>query len=1103
MIKTRHFFILLVLQTACICAFPQRQPVKFEHISTNVGLSQSSVLCIFQDSRGFMWFGTRDGLNKYDGYNFTVYKYDANNGKSLAHNTIYDIAEDNDGNLWIATWGGGLDMFDWEKEVFVHHKPDPKDPYSIGSTHINCLLNDHEGNLWIGTEGHGLQLYDKKKNRFISFTHNDNDPKSISEDRVQDIVEDADHDLWIATNHGGLNLFDHQTHTFTHYRHDPNNPKSLASDETWTLFIDSKQQLWVGTRGGGLEGFNWSTSEFRHFRNNPSDNSSLPSNTIRTMNEDDHGNLWVGTENGGLSTMNLQTMTFENYAQDDVDAASLSSNSVYAIYKDKKGNLWIGMASAGINFVNADGSNFTYYRHTSSPASLSDNIVLSIFEDKDQKLWIGTDGGGLNQFDPRNGDFTHYMHDPANNNTIGANFVLSVCEDRDDNIWIGTWGQGVSVYNKKKKTFKQYKFDAARSNGLSSLNIWNIFVDADDDVWLSTYGGGICKYDRKNDRFISYANDPSNPFSLGNNFVNLITQDREGNMWVCTNGGGLDLMDKKTMTFTHHVKEEGVKPISNNDIYCLAEDKDGNFWIGTNLGLNFMNRKTGAFTSYFMKDGLPSSSITGLLIDDRGRIWISTYKGLSRFNPFTKVFSNFGINDGLQANEFKMNSCFKSRSGRMYFGGIGGFNSFIPDSVKEKTYDPPIVFTHFQILNKEVPISQNDDDNSPLKKSITDTKELTLSHSQSVISFEFASLNYAIQDEKQYSYKLEGFDRDWNFVGSRHSATYTNLDAGKYVFAVRGLNNDGKWSSTTATIALTITPPFWLTWWFKILVLILIIGGAIAFFKFRISVIKAQRTKLQNQVHEQTRQLLQSTQEEHKARRDAEQANKELERKNRELEQFAYVASHDLQEPLRTTSSFVKLFQEQFQGQLDEKADKYLTYIVQSSDRMKVLITDLLEYSRIGSKKELKPVDCNIMLREVLADIGTAINESGAQIKTGPLPIISGYPTEIKQLFQNLIINAMKFRRPGTIPEIAISAEEKDNCWQFAFADNGIGIEEQHSERIFIIFQRLHTRNEYPGSGIGLSHCKKIVELHKGKIWLESTLGQGTTFYFTIQQINP
>ena len=848
--------------------------------------------------------------------------------------------------------------------------------------------------------------------------------------------------------------------------------------------------------------FDKDKNEFVHYKKELLRSNSRALNVIKAISEDDDGNLWIGIENGGLSIYNIRNKTFDNYFQDDIDNIGLSNNSIWSLYKDGKGSMWIGTFSTGINFVNRDASKFIHYRHTSSPFSLSNNNVLSIFEDSKRNLWVGTDGGGLNLFDAKKGTFTHYLHQANNARSISGNYVLRIFEDSRGEIWIGTWGDGISILNKEKNTFRHIKFDPGNSRGLPSPNVWTIGEDAEKNVWIGTYNsGGLAQYDRKNNNFIHYNNSLTDSSSLANDFVNVILTDKQGKLWIATSGGGLDLFNKQTNNFTHFKFDEHRNSISNNDVYCMVEDNAGDLWIGTKVGLNRMDRKTGRFTNYFVKDGLPSNTISGLLIDGKGNLWISTFNGLSRFDPVKKVFKNFTVYDGLQSSEFKMNSCFKSLTGRMYFGGINGFNGFYPDSIKESVYEPPLVFTNFQVFNKQVSIS-TDDKKSILKTNITDTKKIVLSHNQSVISFEFASLNYGAQDKKQYSYILEGFDDDWNNVGTQHTATYTNLDPGDYVFKVRGLNNKGEWSSNIAAIKLTITPPFWLTWWFKSIALLSITGGIFAFYKLRIKTIQGQKKKLQVKVDEQTRQLILSTDEEHKARQQAEQANIELERKNKELEQFAYVASHDMQEPLRTTSSFVELLQQQYHGKLDEKADKYLTFIAQSSDRMKVLIKDLLDYSRIGRKKELNSVDCNLILKEVIADLEVAIKESNAEIKTGNMPVVEGYTTELKQLFQNLIINAVKFKSPGIKPEIEINANKINNCWEFTCKDNGIGIDQQHQERIFMIFQRLHTRSEYEGSGIGLAHCKKIVELHGGKIWVKSIPGRGSSFYFTIQQTN-
>jgi signal transduction histidine kinase len=424
---------------------------------------------------------------------------------------------------------------------------------------------------------------------------------------------------------------------------------------------------------------------------------------------------------------------------------------------------------------------------------------------------------------------------------------------------------------------------------------------------------------------------------------------------------------------------------------------------------------------------------------------------------------------------------------------------FNPDSLAENKNIPPIAFTGFELFNKTVIPGVK---GSVLNQSILETNEIILSYDQSVFTFEFAALDYTFPEKNQYAYKLEGFDKDWNYVGNKRTATYTNLDPGSYTFKVRGSNNDGIWNNEGSSIKIIITPPYWKTWWFKIMAVLIIAGTATVFYRYRVNAINQQKINLQQQVQAQTRQLVISTMQEQKARRAAEQANMDLERKNKELQQFAYVASHDLQEPLRTTSGFVGLLQQQYQGKIDQKADKYLAFISDATTRMTVLIKDLLDFSRIGTNVEIKKIDCNKLLQNMLADIMAARLETKADIQYAELPVIYGYPTEIKLLFQNLVINAIKFRRKDVNPLIKISAQKKEDYWEFAVSDNGIGIEKKHSEKIFDIFQRLHTRKEYEGSGIGLSHCKKIVELHKGKIWLESVPGEGSIFYFTISQKN-
>ena len=1096
--------LFLVLQFCYYFASSQNRQLSLAHITTAEGLSQSNILCIQQDRHGFMWFGTWDGLNKYDGYKITLYKNKVGDSTSISSNFINCIAKSYNNDFWVGTNGGGLCRFNYNKEKFTRYRHNPKDPNSISNNIVNSVFEDEEGKVWIGTQN-GLDLFDPAKNEFEHFTNDPKNNSTISDGFINYIFKDSYHNLWVGTGRGGLNLYNPATKTFTWFTVEKSNPISISSNDIYTIFEDYEKRLWIGTNGGGLNLLDRATKKFTHFTHDEKNRNSLPGNAVLAMNEDAQKNLWVSTENGGLSFFNYTTGVFTNIRNDEIDKESITNNSIYVIYKDAKENMWLGNFAGGIDIASRDKIPFTHFRHQMDKNSLSNNHVLSIKEDRNKKIWIGTDGGGLNLFDPVTGNFTHFRHQKNNLNSICGDYVLTTFEDSKGNIWIGTWADGITVFNPKKNTYAHFKNEPGNSNSLSSNNTWKIFEDKDGNIWISTYGIGLDLYNPKNKSFTHINLNTNLKESLTNNYIVNIFEDKDGQLWLCADNGGLILLNKKTHAITHFIHNESKNSISNNSVNSILEDSEGNLWIGTMNGLNQFNKKTGQFKVYTVENGLPADYIFGILEDGKHNLWLSTNKGLSRFNPVTGQFKNFGLSDGLQSNEFKQQAFCKSQSGMMYFGGINGFNQFFPDSVKTIAFDPPLVLTSLQVLNKKVSIAIDETDMSPLKKNITETKSVTLSYEDDVFSFEFASLNYTHTEKKKYSYMLEGFDKDWNEVGTARMATYTHMDPGTYLFKVRGLNNEGEWSKKITTIQVIITPPFWLTWWFKLVIFAAITGTVIAIYRLRTNAINAQKKKLQHQVQEQTKQLVLSAQEEHEAREDAEIARHEteianniLKIKNQELEQFAYVASHDLQEPLRTTTGFVELIQKQYYGKLDAKADKYLEFIVDASQRMRVLIKDLLDFSRIGANGELERVDCNIIMKNVLSDIMVAIDEAGACVEFEALPVIIGDPTEVKILFQNLLTNAIKFRKKDTPPTVHVQAEKRKGYWEFAFKDNGIGIEKQYSQRIFDIFQRLNTRSEYAGSGIGLSHCKKIVELHNGKIWFESIPGEGSTFYFTL-----
>lgn len=1084
--------VLLMLNNS---SFAQAPTVQFDVVGAEQGMEEANILCMYQDSRGFMWFGTNYGLKKYDGYTFTTYAATAGNNASLSNNFVQDITEDRNGDLWIATLGGGVCRFDRAKERFHSYRTDLVNKNTVSSDDVYALEADPSGNIWIGSN-EGLDLLDIKTGVVTRKPMSADRATAAAEKHVQQLLVDSRGKLWIGTHKGGLKRLDLASGEITHYRHSRESQNAIASNNITAILEDRNNRLWIGTADDGLDMLDPTTGVFSHFRSK-NDGTGLLSNEIRAVLKRDQ-QLWIGTENGGISVLDTEKGTFTNYTRQEVNRQSLVSNSINCLLKDTKGSIWIGTFNAGINLVDIDAGKFAHYYHIPTINSISNNKVLCFFENAAGKVWIGTDGGGLNLYDPATGKFSVFRHQPANKNSICGDNVLSVIEDSKGNVWIGTWGNGVSVYSPSTKSYRHYKNNPYDSSSLSSNNAWTIFEDRDRNIWIGTYGGGLNKFDPSTHSFTSFRYDENNEFTIGDNWVNSVNQDKNGNLWVCTSGGGLQLFDLKTQKFHRFQYQADANSIGNSNVNNVYIDKQDKLWIGTQGGLSMYDQHSKTFTNYTQADGLPGSSVFGILEDDNGNLWLSTDNGVSRFSRATKAFSNFTRGDGLQSQKFRENAFLKTSNGTFYFGGNNGFNVFSPSGIKSTAFDPPLVITRFQLFNRDVQVGEGTNSLSPLTKSITETNAVVLSHRETFFSFSFASLNYSVRDHRQYQYMMEGFDEQWHEVGANHTATYTNLDPGKYVFRVRGLNNEAQWSDNIKSISVTITPPYWRTWWFRITVILAVLAIATLFYLARLNAVKRREQILKRKVEEQTGQLTVLNAEERKARQEADHANDELEKKNRELEQFVYIASHDLREPLRTTTSFVTLLQKHYKGKIDAKADTYLSYINDASERMRTLINDLLEYSRIGNNKEVEEVNTSQLLQEVQTDLQVALSEAGATIKAESLPTIAAHRTAIKQLFQNLIANGIKFRKKDTAPHIDIRATKNEGSWKFSFTDNGIGIAEHHQKRIFDIFQRLHSRKEYEGSGIGLAHCRKIVELHRGEIWVESVPGQGSTFHFTI-----
>ena len=735
----------------------------FEHLSVKQGLSQADVNCILQDSKGFIWFGTQDGLNRYDGYGLRVFKHDPGDPNSLDESWIVSIGETPDGTLWIGTVGNprSLNRFDRLTETFSRVSLDSATLKGERISAVRPSYEDSFGEIWSGTLGNGLTRRNPRTGGIITYRHDPANPSSIADDRVYSVVGDHMGEIWLGT-HEGLDRFDRNSGTFIHYVHDEKNQGSLSDSWVWPILEDRRRVLWVGTVRGGLNRFDRASERFVRFRHEESDPKSLSNDRLYSLYQDGSGLIWVGTAEHGVDRFNPELGAFSHYVHSPSNPASLINNDVVSAFVTRSGIPWIG-TRGGLERLNRSTETFTHFTHdVRDPHSITDNTVECMAEDRSGFLWIGTFAGGLDRFDPHSGQFTHFRHDPSNPKSLSDNRVYALCDDRSGVLWAGT------------------------------------------------YGGGLNSFDRASGAFRCYAHNDSIPGSLGAPGVFALCEDHEGVLWVGTFGGGMDRFDRESGTFTHfrHL-EADPGSLSDDVVACIHEDRAGTLWVGTAGGLNRLDRATRKFKRYTQKEGLPNDVIFGILEDDRGNLWMSTNRGLSQFDPRREIFRNYDDNDGLQGNEFNQGAYgIDPRTGEMYFGGGNGFNLFQPDSVRGNPYVPPVVFSSFTRYNND------DKEGKPIEeRGINAKPEIVLSYKDNVAIFEFAALNYYNTFKNQYAYRLEGYNDNWIQLGTDHRATFTNLDGGRYTLRVRGSNNDGVWNDDGASLRLTVMPPWWRTKW--------------------------------------------------------------------------------------------------------------------------------------------------------------------------------------------------------------------------------------------------------------------------------------------------
>lgn len=1103
-------FRCLLCAVSAICGFAlpvlsQPGAERFDHVTAEQGLSQGTVYAFCQDRQGFMWMGTQDGLNRWDGHEMRVWKHDPLDASSISPGYIRALLATPDESLWIGTEGGGLDRMDLRTGV-VKRFPLPVPAVDIAASSVYSLADRRDGTILVGCAA-GLLVLNTRTGLFKSIELPVVAPEDPECRLVFAMLVDREGSAWLATKYGLLRL-DKEGRSVVHFRHDPLDPGSLPKDNIKALYRDSDGHLWVGTYGDGLCRLEQDGRTFRAF--------DLPGiEFVYGITEDRFGSLWVGTFNG-VHVIDAARQRVHSYFKDVNDPHALKSDMVLAMYRDRSGLIWVSTSGQGACLTDPEPDRFHVLDDRGgNGAHLTESFVYGITDDAQGRLLIATSGGGVNVWDRANDRVTGLVHESESLHGVGCDVTRCVLEDSKGRLWVGTDKCGLYRRDPHGR-FRNYTRRLGDQSSIPSNVVLTVVEDRAGTIWVGTYAGGIARYNEDTDDFTTYAHDPVDPNSLPGNIVRCILEDRDGALWIGTGGTGLCRFDRANGSFRRYASAPGNDGgITSNFIRCLHEDRRGTLWVGTNGGGLCMMQRTQQgdprFVPFTMRDGLSDNVVYGIAESGSGNLWLSTNEGLSEFrmdralrtiagesDDDAPLFVHYAAHHGIQQGEFNGRACFRDRAGWMYFGGVNGITYFHPDSMQRSAVHPPVVITDLQVRNRPVLIDTAQDrkanhlrmadDQFLLDRLPNQIDTLVIPYAASMFSFTFSAIDFDHPDESSYYYILEGLDREWNSIGTRRYISFTNLDPGSYVLKL-GASSTGRPPNVPGKVVrILIVPPFWMTGWFRAVLVIAAILAVILLVRRRHRKLRRENARMQRQVQERTQEL-----SEQKA--IAENRNAQLEELNALNRRILSVISHDFKGPLISMRLLIDVLRSGKYERLDIHTSDIRNQLVQSE----MILQNLLDWARLElGEARARPVSQRPAAADVAHDIAseleTLIRDKALTMvveeRAGDDPRV---PLDVLRIiYRNLIGNALKYSPAGGIVTCGYDAATAE----YFVRDEGKGIPPTLADRLFkgAVHSALGTHHE-KGFGLGLYLTAELIHKHGGDIRVETGSG-GSTFFF-------